>query len=407
MAHSARHSPPETQTPIGEAECFVAMLAEVSALAPIARPVLVVGERGTGKELVAARLAFLSPRWDQPFLKLNCAALPDALLDSELFGHEAGAFTGAQRRRLGRFEQADGGTLFLDEIGTASAAVQEKLLRVLEYGRFERVGGGETVAVDVRVVAATNADLPAMVREGRFRADLLDRLAFAVVTVPPLRARPEDIVRLAEHFAGRMSAELGRRAFAGFAPAAERTLLAHAWPGNVRELRNAVERSVALAARPERPLAELRLDPFDSPFRAVPGGDADLVAAGAAAGSGGRGAGLGAGRLGAGRLGGVGGGAGQDGAASGSGAGTGAGGSGAGTGAGGPGDAADDEGLDYVARVGRFEVRLLREALERSRFNQAAAARMLGLGYHQFRHALRSHGLLPGAAQDRAAGAAT
>ena len=411
MALSARHSPPETQTPIGEAECFVAMLAEVSALAPIARPVLVVGERGTGKELVAARLAFLSPRWDRPFLKLSCAALPDALLDSELFGHEVGAFTGAQRRRLGRFEQADGGTLFLDEIGTASPAVQEKLLRVLEYGRFERVGGGETVAVDVRVVAATNADLPAMVAQGRFRADLLDRLAFAVVTVPPLRARRDDIVRLAEHFATRMSAELGRRAFAGFAPAAERALLDHAWPGNVRELRNAVERSVALAARPERPLAELRLDPFDSPYRAAHGGaglDPDGAQA-AQAGSGECGTARGAGAAGVAGEGPTGEGLTGEGrtvegravegqAADRSGMGTGA----------GRGDASADEGgLDYAARVGRFEARLLRGALERSRFNQAAAARLLGLGYHQFRHALRSHGLLPGTAQDRPPGAPT
>ncbi|MGI3777007.1 MAG: phage shock protein operon transcriptional activator, partial [Janthinobacterium lividum] len=332
MARSATTSPPETQTPIGEAECFTAMLAHVSALAPIARPVLVVGERGTGKELVAARLAFLSPRWDRPFLKLNCAALPDTLLDSELFGHEAGAFTGAQKRRAGRFEQADGGTLFLDEIGTASPAVQEKLLRVLEYGRFERVGGADTVAVDVRVVAATNADLPAMARDGRFRADLLDRLAFDVVTVPPLRARADDIPRLAEHFAARMSAELGRRSFAGFAPSATRRLLAHPWPGNVRELRNAVERSVALNPRPERPLADLRLDPFDSPFRPA---DARPPArehpAQAADPSPER--------------------AGQGPAPS-----------------------------DFTGRVRRFETALLRDALEHARFNQAAAARLLGLG---------------------------
>ena len=383
MANPARYSPPETQTPIGESECFTAMLAHVSTLAPIARPVLVVGERGTGKELVAARLAFLSPRWDRPFLKLNCAALPDTLLDSELFGHEAGAFTGAQRRRLGRFEQADGGTLFLDEIATASPAVQEKLLRVLEYGRFERVGGTDTVTVDVRVVAATNADLPAMARDGRFRADLLDRLAFDVVTVPPLRARPDDIPRLAGHFAQRMSAELGRRGFPGFAPAAARLLAAHPWPGNVRELRNAVERSVALNPRPERPLADLRLDPFDNPFRprpeAVPGARPDLApehpdptqqhahlsrqpredrpgtspagtrpdraAAAPASAEPGR--------------------AGQGPAPS-----------------------------DYTGRVRRFETALLRDALEHTRFNQAAAARLLGLGYHQFRHHLRSHALL-------------
>ena len=397
MAIPARYSPPETQTPIGEAECFTAMLAHVSTLAPIARPVLVVGERGTGKELVAARLAFLSPRWDRPFLKLNCAALPDTLLDSELFGHEAGAFTGAQRRRLGRFEQADGGTLFLDEIGTASPAVQEKLLRVLEYGRFERVGGTDTVAVDVRVVAATNADLPAMARDGRFRADLLDRLAFDVVTVPPLRARADDIPRLAEHFATRMSAELDRRGFPGFAPAATRRLLAHPWPGNVRELRNVVERSVALNPRPDRPLAELRLDPFDSPFRPQP--DPAPPRAGESARSTPRQSDVpetfphplrqpwedwsgkgqpaqsrpGEGHAAAGR---------------------------AGQGAPAP--------SDYAGRVRRFETALLRDALEHTRFNQAAAARLLGLGYHQFRHHLRSHDMLDAARPARSVdGAAT
>ncbi len=394
LAHPARYSPPETQTPIGEAECFTAMLAHVSALAPIARPVLVVGERGTGKELVAARLAFLSPRWDRPFLKLNCAALPDTLLDSELFGHEAGAFTGAQRRRPGRFEQADGGTLFLDEIATASPAVQEKLLRVLEYGRFERVGGTDTVAVDVRVVAATNADLPAMAHSGRFRADLLDRLAFDVVTVPPLRARPDDIPRLAEHFATRMSAELGRRGFAGFAPAATRRLLAHPWPGNVRELRNAVERSVALNPRPERPLAELRLDPFDSPYRPqpdpaprLPGGPARNPGPPEAQVPGAHSPELrspevpspGARRLGEAREGR----SREDQPWAG----------GAGQGATMP--------ADYTGRVHHFETALLRDALEYTRFNQAAAARLLGLGYHQFRHHLRSHDMLGAARPSR------
>ena len=174
---------------------------------------LVVGERGTGKELVAARLTYLSPRWDKPFVKLNCATLAESLLDSELFGHEAGAFTGATRRRLSRFEIADGGTLFLDEIATASLAVQEKILRVIEYGSFERVGGNEVHHVDVRVIAATNVDLPALAEAGRFRSDLLDRLAFDVVTVPPLRERAEDIPLLAEHFARGMTRELGRDVF--------------------------------------------------------------------------------------------------------------------------------------------------------------------------------------------------
>src|SRR5271168_51435 len=240
----------EMPTLVGEAPAFRAALAEVSRLAPLDRPVLVIGERGTGKELVAARLNFLSPRWEKPFIKLNCAALPESLLDSELFGHEAGAFTGALRRRPGRFELADGGTLFLDEVAHASIAVQEKMLRAVEYGTFERVGGSTPVTVDVRVVAATNVDLTAAVADGRFRADLLDRLAFDVVTIPPLRERPEDILLLAEHFARGMAREMRRDGFAGFAPPARAALLRHGWPGNVRELKNAVERSVARAARP-------------------------------------------------------------------------------------------------------------------------------------------------------------
>ncbi len=199
---------------------FRAALAQVSQLAALDRPVLVVGERGTGKELVAARLTYLSPRWDKPFVKLNCATLAESLLDSELFGHEAGAFTGAMRRRLSRFEIADGGTLFLDEIATASLAVQEKILRVIEYGSFERVGGNEVHHVDVRVIAATNVDLPALAESGRFRSDLLDRLAFDVVTIPPLRERAEDIPLLAEHFGRGMTRELGREVFRGFTPAA-------------------------------------------------------------------------------------------------------------------------------------------------------------------------------------------
>ncbi|MBY0431829.1 MAG: sigma 54-interacting transcriptional regulator, partial [Rhodospirillales bacterium] len=192
---------------LGQAPAFTRVLAHVSRAAPLNRPLLVVGERGTGKELIAARLHYLSPRWDKPFVKVNCAALAETLLDSELFGHEAGAFTGAQRRRPGRFELADGGTLFLDEIASASAAVQEKILRAVEYGTFERVGG-ETMRVDVRVIAAGNVDLPALARAGRFRADLLDRLAFDVVTLPPLRERPEDIPLLAEHFGLGMAREL-------------------------------------------------------------------------------------------------------------------------------------------------------------------------------------------------------
>ncbi|MDD2878237.1 MAG: sigma 54-interacting transcriptional regulator [Acidiphilium sp.] len=250
---------------IGESVAFRAMLTHVSDLAPIDRPVLVIGERGTGKELVASRLALLSARWNQPLLQLNCAALSESLLDSELFGHEAGAFTGAARRRASRFELADHGTLFLDEIANASLAVQEKLLRVIEYGVFERVGGNEPVHVDVRVIAATHEDLPALVSAKKFRADLLDRLAFDVIRIPPLRERGEDVLHLAQHFAQRMTSELGRDFFAGFAPAAQDALLAHDWPGNVRELRNVVERSLYREADWRVPLAQIRLDPFGRP----------------------------------------------------------------------------------------------------------------------------------------------
>jgi psp operon transcriptional activator len=249
-------------TPIGQSPAFLAMLAHVSDLAPIDRPVLVIGERGTGKEVVASRLAYLSPRWSQSLVKLNCAALAESLLDSELFGHEAGAFTGAVRRRVSRFEMADRGTIFLDEIANASLAVQEKLLRVIEYGRFERVGGSEPVRVDVRVIAATHEDLPALVRAGRFRADFLDRLAFDVIRIPPLRERGEDILLLADYFAQKMTAELGRAFFAGFDEAAQASLRAHDWPGNVRELRNVVERSLYRHTAWRERLSLLRIDPF-------------------------------------------------------------------------------------------------------------------------------------------------
>ncbi|MFI4949319.1 MAG: sigma 54-interacting transcriptional regulator, partial [Alphaproteobacteria bacterium] len=297
-------------------------------------PVLVVGERGTGKELIAARLTYLSPRWDRPFLTLNCAALAESLLDSELFGHEAGAFTGAMRRRASRFELADGGTLFLDEIAAASQAVQEKVLRVIEYGTFERVGGNEPLAVDVRVIAAANADLPALAEAGQFRSDLLDRLAFDVVTVPPLRARPGDIPLLAEQFARAMTRTLGREAFAGFSRAAMAQLEAHSWPGNVRELKNAVERSLYRAANPTEPLGEIILDPFASPFRPPP------VPAS-------------------------------------------------------PPPPAPAEPGDFTARLGRIEAEMLRAALADNDFNQRRTAQALGLGYHQLRHYLRKHAILP------------
>lgn len=251
---------------IGSSAALARALDQVSRLAAINRPVLVLGARGTGKELAAERLHFLSPRWDAPFIKVNCAALADSLLESELFGHEPGAFTGATRVRQGRFERADGGTLFLDELGTMSLRLQEKLLRLIEYGEFERLGGQQTLQVDVRVVGATNADLRALAAAGEFRADLLDRLSFDVVHLPALQQRAEDIPELARHFAIQMSAELGWELFPGFSEDAMAALQAHSWPGNIRELKNAVERSLHRWGNARQPVAEVVLDPFVSPY---------------------------------------------------------------------------------------------------------------------------------------------
>jgi psp operon transcriptional activator len=346
-------SQPDTPTPIGEAPAFMDMLAHISLAAPLSRPVLVIGERGTGKELVAGRLAYLSPRWDAPFIKLNCAALPDTLLDSELFGHEAGAFTGAQRRRPGRFELADRGTIFLDEIATASQAVQEKLLRIIEYGTFERVGGGEPIRVDVRVVAATNVHLPDLCAAGKFRPDLLDRLSFDVITVPPLRARPEDISVLADHFAHKMTSELGRDFFPGFTASALEKLQRHDWPGNVRELRNVVERSVYRMRDPEKRLSEIILDPFASAHRPAAALAVPQPAANGAAHT--------------------------------------------------PEPPPATTNTNFADATRAYEARLLRQALEACRYNQAEAARRLGLSYYQFRHHLRVHGMLPGGKEETAA----
>jgi len=255
---------------IGEDPSWLEAQEHVSRLAPLDRPCLIIGERGTGKELIGERMHFLSRRWDGPFVKVNCAALSEQLLDSELFGHERGAFTGATERRLGRFELADGGTLFLDEIATASMQVQEKLLRVVEYGEFQRLGGEKVISTNVRVVAATNVDLPSKATRGEFRADLLDRLAFDVVTLPPLRARPVDISLLADHFARRMAREMAED-FPGFAPSAIAAMETHDWPGNVRELRNFAQRITyrAISEHLTDPVQfdPAALDPFASPWR--------------------------------------------------------------------------------------------------------------------------------------------
>lgn len=252
---------------IGQSNSFLNVLDQVSQIAPLNKPVLIIGERGTGKELIAARLHYLSQRWDQAYLTLNCASLNENLLESELFGHEAGAFTGASKRHEGRFERANFGTLFLDELANTPGLVQEKLLRVIEYGEFERVGGSRPIKVDVRLVCATNEDLPGMAERGEFRADLLDRLAFDVITLPPMRERREDILVLAEHFAINMARELNFELFSGFSEKAKRMLLDYEWPGNVRELKNVVERSVYRTNNPYVPVHDILLDPFTSPYR--------------------------------------------------------------------------------------------------------------------------------------------
>jgi psp operon transcriptional activator len=325
---------------LGESPAFIACLEQASRSANLDRPVLVIGERGTGKELIAERLHFLSPRWEQPFIKLNCAALTESLLESELFGHEAGAFTGATRQRMGRFELADGGTLLLDELATVPLRMQEKILRVIEYGEFERVGGTQTLSVNVRVVGATNEDLPTLAESGRFRADLLDRLAFDVITLPPMRERPEDILILAQHFAVSMAGELGRELFPGFTREAAESLLDHPWPGNVRELKNVVERSVYHMTELEEPLHDLDLDPFSSPWR--PGASPPEITVQ------------------------------QE-----------------------PSETlsnADFLPVDLKEEVAALERRWLDEAMQRAP-NQRAAGELLGLGYHQFRRLKEKHSL--------------
>jgi psp operon transcriptional activator len=331
---------------IGEAPAFLQVLEAVSRVAVLDKPVLVVGERGTGKELIAARLHYLSNRWDAEFSKMNCAAISDSLLESELFGHEAGAFTGATRVHRGRFERADGGTLFLDELATTSPLVQEKILRVIEYGEFERLGGSRTLKVNVRLIAATNEDLPSLAASGSFRLDLLDRLAFDVITLPPLRARQDDIRLLAERFAINMATELGHPLFAGFTDRALGELLDYHWPGNVRELKNVVERAVYRNPDPAEPVDEVQLDPFDSPYRpgsaGVPetGDAADVADPGASH------------------------------------------------------KAPPELPADLKQASAEFEIELLGRALEQARFNQRKAAELLNLTYHQLRGYLRKYGLL-------------
>jgi Nif-specific regulatory protein len=230
---------------IGSSAPMRRVFEQIRAVAKWTTTVLIRGESGTGKELVASAIHYNSPRSDKPFIRLNCAALSDTLLESELFGHDKGAFTGANDHRLGRFEQADGGTLFLDEIAEISAPFQAKLLRVVQEGEFERVGSSKTRAVDVRIIAATNRNLEEDVAEGKFREDLYYRLNVMPIYMPPLRARTEDIPDLARFLATRISERQGRTL--ELTDCAFRLLMQHDWPGNVRELENCLERAAVMA----------------------------------------------------------------------------------------------------------------------------------------------------------------
>jgi psp operon transcriptional activator len=342
---------------VGQSLAFLDAVERASRAAPLNRPVLVIGERGTGKELIAERLHHLSGRWAGPLVTMNCAALPENLIEAELFGHEAGSFTGAAKTRHGRFEEADGGTLFLDELATLSSPAQDRLLRAVEYGEITRIGASKPIQVDVRIVAATNEHLPGLVEQGRFRADLLDRLSFEVVTLPPLHARKGDISLLAEHFGRRMAVELDWSNWPGFSPRALAELESYPWPGNVRELRNVIERAVYRAEDPEREIDAIQFDPFLSPWAhteaasPVPLTMQNPEMPPAAQSNG------------------------------------------------------EDSGAafpvstdDLRGAVADYEKALLEDALSRNRFNQRATATALGLSYDQLRHALKRHKLMDAAA---------
>ena len=254
--------------PIGSSPSFMALMDRVSDYASTDRPVLIVGERGTGKELVASRVHFLSPRWEAVNVRVNCAAFDDDALDRELFGQ---TYMDGRADTNGRFFEADGGTLFIDSIDQMPIRLQEKLMHTIEHGSIQATGEIYGEEVNVRVVAATSVDLPAAVAQGRFRADLLDRIAFHVLTLPPLRSRPDDIPALVEHFGREVVKELGADAFPGLTAEAQERLLDYAFPGNVRELKGLIERSTVKAFLADEslsdPISILEIDPFDSPYR--------------------------------------------------------------------------------------------------------------------------------------------
>jgi DNA-binding NtrC family response regulator len=243
---------------VGSSGALKSVLEIVRKVAPNSTTVLVRGETGTGKELIAGAIHHNSLRASRSFVKVNCAALQENLLESELFGHEKGAFTGADKQRIGRFEQADGGTLFLDEIGDMSPSTQAKILRVLQEHEFERLGGTRTIKVDVRLIAATNRELPAMVDAGTFREDLYYRLNVVAIEMPPLRERKDDVAALAAFFIRRFAGELKKK-IDGFSPDALKLLMRYHWPGNIRELENAIERAILLADGSQISADDLRL----------------------------------------------------------------------------------------------------------------------------------------------------
>jgi psp operon transcriptional activator len=339
--------------PIGQSQAYLAILDRVSDTATLDKPVLLVGERGTGKELIAARLHFLSPRWERVFISVNCAAFTHEELDRELFGS---SLLDGRADTNGKFFAADEGTLFLDNIDMVPSRLQEKLMGAVEYGRYAASGETATEDVDVRVITATGIDLPAAVARGEFRADLLDRLAFDVLTLPPLRARRDDIAPLSEYFGRKMAAELGAPSFPGFRAESLQALEARDWPGNVRELKTIVERNTANAWLADEtlsePLGPLQFDPFEGPHRLrdtspvaptpqpAPPSDRPMPAYGLP------------------EL-----------------------------------DPSPTVEESFTDRVLAFERRLIDEALRTSEGHQGKAAKRLELSYHQFRGLLRKHGL--------------
>jgi len=315
---------------VGESDRIHQVMAKIERVAPVPRPVLVLGPRGTGKELVARAIHTLSPRATEPFVTINCAAVAESLLESELFGHEEGAFTGATRQKEGKFELADGGTLFLDEIGNMSLEFQAKILRVLEYQRFERVAGSESIQVNVRVIAATNLDLKQAMIDGRFRPDLYDRLAFEVVDLPALKDRMEDIPILAAYFLAQFRTEVAGITVSELSADAIDRLMMYEFPGNVRELKNVVERAVYRATGTVLGAADIDAAmPPDAASAAPPPGS----------------------------------------------------------------EFVDDPQMPLVERVDAFEAWLCKDALERTRYRQKDAAALLGLSYDQFRQRYKKYGL--------------